>query len=340
MMEGKMQNKNYNTKAIVEASLISVIISVIMIITGYLPIVSFIGTLILPIPVAILYIRHNTKITITAIFLSIILTSLVYNPIMAIYSAITYSIIGVVLGYCVKRNKKSTITLMLLAISAAINYILIAAFSMLFIEKVSFVNFISKNLELIKETMKFSIEGAKKSYSQRGISEQQLQQLDKNFEIINQIDVGLILALIPATIFIYAFITAYMNYIVSRAILMKLNYKMDKVLPFSRVYVPNLVGAFLIGTVAIGIILSTKNIPGGDFILNASQFLAQMVFIINGLAASTYFLRVKRNLSKPVVILILGLIVIFGLSSIYFSIGIMEMAFDIRRLDPYRRKRK
>lgn len=339
-MEGKMQNKNYNTKAIVEASLISVIISVIMIITGYLPIVSFIGTLILPIPVAILYIRHNTKITITAIFLSIILTSLVYNPIMAIYSAITYSIIGVVLGYCVERNKKSTATLLLLAISSAITNILTVAFSMLLIEKVSFVNFISKNLEFFKETMKFSIEGAKKSYSQMGISQQQLQQLDKNFEIIKQIDVGLILAIIPATIFIYAFITAYMNYIVSRAILMKLNYKMEEVLPFGKVYVPNLLGAVLIGTVAIGIIMSTKNIPGGDYILNASQFLAQIVFTINGLAASTYFLRVKRNLSKPVVVLILGLTMLSSLNSIYFSIGIMEMAFDFRKLDPYRRKRK
>ena len=33
-----MDKKNYSTKAIVESSLIAVIISVIMIITGYLPI--------------------------------------------------------------------------------------------------------------------------------------------------------------------------------------------------------------------------------------------------------------------------------------------------------------
>src|SRR5665647_547675 len=123
-MEEKMKNKGYSTKAIVEVSLISVIISVIMIVTGYLPIVSFIGTLILPIPVAILYIRHNNKITITAIVLSIILTSLVYNPIMAIYSAITYSVIGITLGYCVKNNKKSSITLLFLAIGSAISIVL------------------------------------------------------------------------------------------------------------------------------------------------------------------------------------------------------------------------
>ena len=335
-----MENKNYSTKAIVEAALISVIISVIMIITGYLPIVSFIGTLILPIPVAILYIRHNNKITITATFLSIILTSLVYNPIMAIYSAITYSIIGIALGYCVKKNKKSSITLIILAIASAVSNILTIAFSMLFIEKVSFVSFLSKGLELMKQTMKVSLDQAKSIYAGMGITPEQLKVLDKNFEAINKVDVALVLALVPAVIFAISFISAYLNYIVSRAILNRLNYEMEEILPFSRVYVSNIIGAVLIGTVCIGIILSTKKIPGGDYILNSSQLLVQIVFTINGLAASTYFLRVKRNLSKPVVLLILIFTTLSPLGTIYFSIGLMEMAFDFRRLDPYRIKRK
>ncbi|MFT5872613.1 MAG: hypothetical protein ACI8WT_001546 [Clostridium sp.] len=339
-MEEKMEKKNYSTKAIVEASLISVIISVIMIITGYLPIVSFIGTLILPIPVAILYIRHNKKIAITAIFLSIILTSLVYNPIMAIYSAITYSIIGILLGYCVKNNKKPSTTLLFLAIGSAISNILTVAFSMLLIEKVSFINFLSKNLEFMKQTMQASLDGVKTLYSQAGISPEQIKLLEENFELIKKIDVMLVLALIPATIFLLSLVSAYLNYTVSRAILAKLNYKMEKVLPFSRFCVNNIVGAVLIGTVCIGIILSSKNIFGGDYILNSSQILTQYVFIINGLAASAYFLRVKRNLSKPLVLLILVLIIISPLGNIYFSIGLMEMAFDFRKLDPYRFKRK
>jgi uncharacterized protein YybS (DUF2232 family) len=339
-MDEKIQNTKYNTKSIVEAALISVIISVIMIITGYLPIVSFIGTLILPIPVAILYIRNNIKITCTAILLSIILTSLVYNPIMAIYSAITYSVIGIVLGYCVKKNKKSSITLLFLAIGSAITNILTVAFSMLFIEKVGFMNFISKNLEFMKQTMEASLGQVKTLYSQAGISPEQLKLLDENLELIKNIDVMLVLALIPVSIFILSFISAYLNYIVSRVILKKLNYSMEPVLPFSRVYLSNIVGAVLIGTVCIGIILSTKKIPGGDYLLNSSQILAQLIFTINGVAATTYFLRVKRELSKPVVALIIGLTMISSLGSIYFSIGLMEMAFDFRRLDPYRIKRK
>ncbi|MCB2294597.1 YybS family protein [Clostridium algoriphilum] len=335
-----MENNNYSTKAIVEASLISVIISVIMIITGYLPIVSFIGSLILPIPVAVLYIRHNKKITITATFVSIILVSLVYNPIMAIYSAITYSIIGIVLGYCVKKNKESSITLIFLAIGSGISNILTVAFSMLFIEKVGFVDFLSKNLEFMKRAMKVSFDSTKSLYLQSGITPEQLKLLDKNLEMMNKIDVALILAFIPAGLLIFSFISAYLNYIVARAILKKLNYKMDAVLPLSRVYVSNIVGAVLIGIVCIGIILASRNIPGGEYIQKSSEFLILFVFIINGIAASTYFLRVKRNISKPLVILILVLTILSPLCNIYFSIGLMEMAFDFRRLDPYRIKRK
>jgi len=339
-MEEKMENKNHSTKAIVEASLIAVIISIIMIITGYLPIVSFIGTLLLPIPVAILYIRHGNKITIMAIFLSIILTSLVYNPIMAIYAAITCSIVGITLGYCVKENKKSSITLLFLAIGSAISNILTIAFSMSFIEKVSFVSFLSKSLELMKQTMQASLNQVKTIYSQAGITPEQLKILDQNLEVIKKMDVMFILVLIPGTIFIISFISAYLNYIVSRAVLKRLNYEMEEILPFGKVYVSNIVGAVLIGIVCIGIILSSKKITGGDYILNSSQILTQFIFTLNGLAATTYFLRVKRNLSKPVVVLILVLTTLSPLGTIYFSIGLMEMAFDFRRLDPYRIKRK
>lgn len=336
-----MENKNYSTKGIVEASLISIMISAIIIITGYIPIVSFlIGIMILPIPVAILYIRHNIKITITAIFLSIVITSLVYNPVIAIYSVITYSIIGIALGYCVRENKKSSVTLLFLAIGSAISIILTVAFSLLFIEKISFMNFISRNLEFFKEAMKDSLEQVKNLYLQNGLTPNQLKVLDENYEMIKSIDVAFVLALIPTALFIGALISAWLNYIASRAILKKLNYKMQEALPFSRICVNNILGAVLIGIVCIGIIFSSKNIIGGDYLLNSSQIIVQFIFVINGLAATTYYLRVKRKLSKPVVMIFLVLTMLSPLSSIYFSIGLMEMAFNFRKLDPYRIKRK
>ena len=335
-----MENKNYSTKAIVEAALMSVIISVIMILTGYLPMLSFIGTLILLIPVAILYIRYNNKVTLTAIFVSLILTSIVFNPIRAIYATIPCIIIGIVLGYCVKKSKSSSTTLFFLIIACSISNILTIVFSLSFIAKINFMDFITRFVGLMKQSMKSSIDAAKNVYLQKGITPDQLNFLDKNYQMINKWDVALFLSMIPVGIFIFSLVTAYLDYIVARAILNKLDYKMEKVLPFSKFCVSNIVGAVLIGMVCIGIILASKKITGGNFLRDSSQLLMQCIFIINGLAASTYFLRVKRKLSKPIVILILGITMISPLGNIYFSIGIMEMAFDFRKLDPYRIRRK
>jgi uncharacterized protein YybS (DUF2232 family) len=335
-----MENNEYSTKAMVEAALFSVIISLIMIIMGYLPFLVFIGILILPIPVAILYIRHNSKITIMAILISIILTSLVYNPIIAIRSAITCSIVGLTLGYCVKKSKKSSLTLLLLGISSSVSNLLTIAFSMLFIEKVGFINFITNKLEFTKQSMLAYYLQMKAMYIQAGVNSDQLKLLDQGLDYIKKMDVMLVFIVIPTCVFIFAVISAYMNYTVSKAVLNKLNYKMEEVLPFSKFCVSNIVGAILIGIVCIGIILSAKNITGGIFIRSASELLVQYVFIINGMAATTYFLRVKRKLSKPVVVLIIVLTTLSPLGTIYFSIGLMEMAFDFRKLDPYRIKRK
>ena len=335
-----MENNNYSTKAIVEAFLTSVIIAIIMILTSYLPILSFIGTLILPIPVTILYIRHNKKVTITAIVLSIILTAIVFNPIMAIYASIPCIVIGIVLGYCVKENKKSSTSLFFLIIACSISNILTITYSLSFIVRVNLLEFISRFVGVMKQSMKSSIDAAKNVYLQNGMTPDQLKFLDKSYQMINKLDVALFLALIPAGIFIFSLVSAYLNYIVARLILNRLNYKMEKVLPFSKFCVSNIIGAVLIGMVCIGIILASKKIIGGNFLRDSSQLLMQNVFIINGIAASTYFLRVKRKLSKPIVLLILGITVISPLSNIYFTIGLMEMAFDFRKLDPYRIKRK
>jgi uncharacterized protein YybS (DUF2232 family) len=211
---------------------------------------------------------------------------------------------------------------------------------MLLIEKVSFMNFLTNKLDFLKQSMNGSLLEVKSIYTQSGITQKQLEILDKNSEIIKGLDVNSILVVIPAVIFLLALISAYLNYKVASAVLNKLNYRMNEILPFRKFYVNNIIGAVLIGTVCIGIIFSSKNIPGGNYIFEASQFLTLWVFIINGIAASIYFLRVKRKLSRLLVVLIIGLSMFTQIYSVYFSIGLMEMAFDFRKLDPYRIKRK
>jgi len=127
-----MEQKKYTTNAIVEAGLMAVFITVILIVTGYVPILSFLGTLILPIPIAVLFIRQDYKTTLSCILVSTVITSFIFNPISSINASINYTLIGLTLGFCIKNNKSSYFTIVTLTLACVLSNILSILFLLLF----------------------------------------------------------------------------------------------------------------------------------------------------------------------------------------------------------------
>ena len=101
---------------------------------------------------------------------------------------------------------------------------------------------------------------------------------------------------------------------------------------------PNVIGALIIGSIALGIIFDSRNIAFGEYLKFSTFGIGEILFTINGLAALTYYFRVKRKSPKTIVFFILFISLILGGTSLFIYIGLMEMAFDFRRLDPYRIK--
>lgn len=328
-----MQNK-YSTNAIVESALMGVIIAAIILITGYMPFIDILGSIILPIPVVIIYIRHDVKVAITSIVFGVILTSLLYNPIIALNSAISFTIIGLTLGFAIKENKKSSTILFYLIIASIISNMCTVMFTTLFIERTSLMSFINQTAEMINKNFQYSLKHIKDVYIQNGIKGEQLKVID---DISKNFNADTVLSMIPTCMIIVGIVSAYVNYALIRLILKRLKYEVAEVLPFKSFCISNLLGAFLIGIVGIGIILNAKNIPGGKYLFASSQMAAVLLFQLNGIAAFIYFFRVKRKSSKGKIALILFLtIIVLQMRNMYFIIGIIEMAMDFRKLDPYR----
>lgn len=331
-----MEKSKYNTNAMVEAAFMAVFIIVIIIITGYVPVLSYFGTLILPIPIAVLFLRQNFKITISCIVVSTVITALMFNPIVSISSAISYSLVGLTLGYCIKNKKSSYFTIMLLTLACILTTIITAGLFLVFVEKTSLVTSLKESMDMIIGSFQASAEEIKGYYANMGISSKQLEQMDKSLALIN---IENMLIFLPSSILAYSFISAYVNYVVSMMILKRLKYEVKEVLHFSEFYVSNLIGAVLIGLTCIGIILSGKNVHGAQFFYKAVFAVMGVVFLLNGIAATVYFLRRKRLLSKRVTFLLIFFSFIFGLGYVYFTIGFAEMILDFRRLDPYRMRK-
>lgn len=328
-----MEKEKFNTNAMVEAALMAVFVIVILIVTGYVPILSFFGTLILPIPIAVLYLRQNFNITLSCIVVSTIITALLFNPIISINAAINYALIGLALGYCIKNKKSAYFTVLMLTLACILTNILSALIMLVFIEKTSLVTFLTDSANTVINTFKASFEEARNYYVNMGVSGKQLEQMD---QALNMINIENMLLMLPVSILIYGFMAAYINYIVSIKILKKLRYEVEEVLPFSKFYISNLVGAALIGVTCIGIILSGKNVYGAEYFYKSMIFIIRFIFILNGVAAAAYFMKKKRLLSKRVTTLLIFFSFIVGLGELYFIIGFVEMIFDYRRLDPYR----
>ncbi|MBI6872852.1 YybS family protein [Clostridium aciditolerans] len=327
-----MHNRIYNTRAMVEAGLITALIVVIMMITVYVPIFSMFGMFILPIPVTVLYIRHNYKVTLGAVVISAILIAMLYSPISALTSSILFGITGMTFGYCIKNDKKLSTTILLLALASAIGIVINFSIYVNLLDKRGMAGFISDNIRIMKESLNLS----KELYGKMGVSSEQFATIEKSFELFTP---DFILKLIPAIVILMSFFSAYINYILTSSILKKLRYNMKPMVPFSQIYINTRIGTLVGVTLLIGLLLGRSKVQGADYIINSAEYLLQFIFVIDGISVAAYYLRNRFNISKPITALILFFTVFSQMSVIYVYAGLADMLFDFRKLDPYRRPR-
>lgn len=324
-----MQNRSYNTHAIVEAGLITAIIVVIMLFSVYVPIFSMLGTFILPIPVTVLYIRQNWKVTLTAVFVSGIIIAMSYDPISALTATVLFGSTGITLGYCIRHAKKFSFTIILLATASAAATLLDLVVYVNLIDKKGLMGFINENIKIINGSM----DTVNSMYLKMGINQTQLAQLKQTFAIFTP---DFILKLIPAMLIVASFFSAYFNYIITKAILKKLRYEMKEEVAFTKIYINNRIGTFLVVLVIIGILLNRYNMSSGGYVFNSSTIVLQIALLTDGVSLAAYYLRNKFRLPKAFTIILIIVTVFSQASNLLVIAGLIDMVLDFRRLDPFR----
>ncbi len=322
-----------NTKSLIEAALMAGIITIISISASYILLFYIIGLILLPILVALIYYRNGMKYSIGTALISTILVAIFLNPILAITSGMSYGIIGVVLGHCLKNQKKTYNMLITLIIACIISMLVEVWLTSRLVSNISVIQFINDKLNTYIHEFKTYITQTKEIYSNMGMNATQLQMFEQIESIFT---VELLAMLIPTVLFIASFIQAYSTILFTHLIFRKLKYKEVKYLRFSEFYVSNLVGAALIAVISICAIVGSRGITGGLFLYNAILMLTIMILAVNGAAVTDYFFRKKLGMPKAMRILLVVLLFLIGLSKILGIVGFVEMMLDFRKLDPYR----
>lgn len=329
-----MEHRNYKTKSIVEAGIISAIIVVLMLITGYVPFIAALGTLILPIPVALLYVRHDLKIALLSIVASTIISSLLFNPVQAVLSAVSFSFVGLAFGYGIRKDKSSSFIILILSVLSLVATVLSLAVTVLIIQKTTFAAFINNAITGFNEAMKESMNMAKSLYMKAGMTEDQLSQINKLYSMLTP---ELIFDMGAAVLIVQAFMSSVINYVVAKVILKKLGYNLKKLRSFAELYINSFTAAIIIMPIPLGVYLQAKGIAIGTPILISGQMIMQVVFVVIGISVVTYFLINKYKLSKGIIVLIV--IISFTvpmLGTIFIYVGLADMLFDFRKINPNR----
>ncbi|WP_223315462.1 YybS family protein [Clostridium botulinum] len=323
-----MQKQIYSPKAIVETGMMFALITLIIIMTTKIPVLSFMGMFILPIPIIVIYVRYNYKFAFITTVMSIILTSFLYGLMPAFISGVAYGLTGCTFGYCIKNNKKSSVTLILVSISIFIGNIITYLIYALFIGKAGIVNTLNNSIDIIR---KYYID-MRNIYIQQSGAESIVNKIN---DMIQVITIRNMLIVLPIVLILYSFIQGYISYLITRNMLKKLKYKVQKMVSFSEMYISNRIIAVTIIITCLGIILNGKEIRFADDVSSAFEILAMMLILFDGMASVTYFLRRKYKKSKGFTffILIIGLIMPM-FQDVYLIIGLLDIILNLRRLDP------
>jgi uncharacterized protein YybS (DUF2232 family) len=327
-----MHKQNFSTKAMVEAGLTSTIMVAVFLLTVNLPMFSGLSLFILPIPVAVLCVRHNYSAAAGAVFVSAVLIGMLYSPVSAITSSAIFGGTGLTLGYCIKTGKEVWATIAMLAAAAAAAILIDMAVVITVVYNTGFTEFVNQNLQVIKESMQQYYD----YYKQSGASESQLQQLQQAMEIFT---VDYILQMLPVSLAACAFGFAFICYSATRSIMKKLRYEIKPIPPVSEIYINNRVGTLILIFAVIGALMSKNGVAGGQNIAGSSMLLAQLVFTVDGVTLAAYYLRRRFNMTKMITFFVILLTVSSPAFSLaYVVMGLTDMIFDFRKLDPFRRK--
>jgi len=329
-----MQNRQFETKATVEAGILSALILILMLTTAYVPFFSFLNIL-LPVPITVLYLRHNYKVSLGAVVVSGILVAMFYDPISSIGTSISYGLTGLTLGYCIKKELKASKTICFMALASGIGLIcnfLLLAFLATPEGFAGFIKMFKSSITSVNDTMSY----IKEFYFKLGLNEKQKEALN---QALQPITMEMVKSILLASFTMASFGSAVINYFTARAILKKLRYKLVEVKPFSELYISEKVGFVIAVLALLAMGLQGSKIAIGKYIIVSVMYIITIVFVIEGLAVVTYFLKSKFKLSK-VVIVIIVFFTIMQFQFFYIIIGVIDMIMDFRKVNPNRRLKK
>ncbi|CQR69998.1 hypothetical protein SOV_52770 [Sporomusa ovata DSM 2662] len=307
-------------RPVVEGGVLTAIAILFAFISTYVPVLGDLVTLIWPVPIVLLGVRHGCKWSIMAVVASGILIALFMPPSAIITVVVGFGLIGIVLGYAMRQKFSSTKTLILGSIASMISMVARIVLTL------TVLGFNPFTLQIA--TMSTGLEQGLEFYRNMGMKHEDLAQM----EVMMRSMIDVMKIVFPASIAFGAIAITFINFQIAKVVLRRLGYKFESFPPFRHWTMPRItVHVLAVSFVAI----YWGESRGIEILYNSGmnlQVAAIVLLFIQGMAL-VYFLTDKYNLSR----IVRGIILFLILSNPIFMQaliigGAFDLIFDYRQL--------
>lgn len=323
-----MQNKNFNTKAFVESSILSACMIITMIVSVYLAGVDIIASLVLPAIVALIYIRNGFKYSFMASVVALAAGSLLISPIEGLSLGMVSIFAGTISGFCIKKQMKPIKAVLM----SGIGYFISTSFNLFFISYLTFPNGFIGVVKSIVDNLNYSMDYARKFYISAGISAEKINEvIPQGFIVTNRT----VFEYLPLVLILSSVILGYLNYKLTQMIFSKIKIPIKKMEGITKFYIPNMLLALIIVLICVGLLFQNKNMEIGNYIFITSWWIFEALLFLDSIGALFFILNEKLKMSKGTAVLTV-ILCIFALNQWFIIFGIVDSAANFRKLDSSR----
>lgn len=305
------------SRRLTEGAIFSAIFIALML-TTFVPILSFFAIILLPIPFVLFASRHGIKPGLLVLAVTSLLT-IIFFTILSLPLTLLAGAGGLLIGHAIykKRTAYETWALGVLGFVAGL------LFSVAFMQLMLNVNFISEIETMATQQMDAYIS----IINSIGLTD---ANLDVNLEEMLAAQIKIMMELVPAFLALSAVFIAFLVQWVSYKILNRIDKQEYRFPPFRSLRLP----ASIIWLYLLVIIVSFFNLNPASMFYTGVQnalFILEILLVIQGFAFIFFFAHYKK-MSKAIPILSIVLTVLFPMFLLYFVriLGIIDIGLNLR----------
>lgn len=309
-----------STRSLVEAAFLAALTVVFCLATIYLPVMGLFTSFFWPVPIVLLGVRHDLRLSVLATVVAGIIVAILAGPLTAISMFLGLGVLGLVLGTAMQRRAAPLRVIGIGAIALLVSMILLFALSLF----VMGINPMESYFSLYQDSM----ESTMNLYRRMGISGDALKQM----ETMMTQSMTMMRYLLPMAMVAGSVVLALLNFLLSRSILARLGVTYPGFPPFANWTWPK---STALGYLAGAVFLVAGNYTGQEVLKHIGlnvQAIFHLVLLVQGLAVAWHFME---NYSVPKALRVLVATLTFFtplFGQALFFVGLFDLFFDFRRL--------